>query len=66
LTSLAVILSLIGATTTETGLVVKAKLDEKIYAKGIKISDEQTEKWNIEKDEFHGEWNYIIRPNLIE
>ena len=66
LTSLAVILSLIGATTTETGLVVKAILDEKIYAKGIKISDEQTEKWNIEKDEFHGEWNYIIRPNLIE
>ena len=66
MTSLAVILSLIGATTTETGLVVKAILDEKIYAKGIKISDEQTEKWNIEKDEFHGEWNYIIRPNLIE
>jgi hypothetical protein len=66
LTSLLVILSLIGATTTENGLVVKAKLDERIYPTGIKITEEQIEKWNIQRDEFHGEWNYIIKPNLKE
>lgn len=64
LTSLLVILSLIGATTTTTGLVVKAVLDEKQYQTGIKITDEQIKKWNIEKNEFQGKWNYIIKPNL--
>jgi hypothetical protein len=66
LTSLLVILSLIGATYTTTGLEVKAILDESVYTKGIKITDEQIEKWNIEKNEFQGIWNYIIRPNLQE
>ena len=64
LTSLLVILNLIGAITTEMGLVVKAKLDEKQYQTGIKITDEQIKEWNIEKNKFHGEWNYIIKPNL--
>jgi hypothetical protein len=62
LTSLLVIISLIGATTTITGLVVKAILDEKQYQTGIKITDEQVKEWNIEKNEFHGEWNYMIKP----
>jgi transposase len=61
LTSLLVILNLIGATTTETGLVVKAILDKKQYQTGIKITDEQVKERNIEKNEFHGEWNYIMR-----
>jgi transposase len=63
LTSLAVIISLINATTTETGLKVTAKLDETEYKTGIKISDEEFEKINIKRYKFHGEWNYIIRPN---
>ena len=63
LTSLFVILSLIGATSTTTGLIVKAVIDEKEYQTGIKITDEQAQKWNIEKNEFHGNWNYIIKPN---
>jgi len=57
-------ISLIGATTTTTGLVVKAVLDENEYKTGIKITDEQTKEWNIEKNNFHGKWNYIIKPNL--
>jgi hypothetical protein len=64
LTSLLVILNLIGETTTTTGLQVKANLDEKTYPTGIKITDEQTEKWNIERDEFQEKWNYVIKPNL--
>ena len=64
LTSLLVILSLIRATTTNTGMVVKAVLDEKQYQTGIKITDEQIKEWNIEKNDFQGKWNYIIKPNL--
>jgi lipoprotein-anchoring transpeptidase ErfK/SrfK len=63
LTSLAVILGLINGTTTKTGLTVKAQLDETIYPKGIKISDEDFEKINIKRNQFHSEWNYIISPN---
>ena len=66
LTSLFVILSLIGATTTTKGLEVKVKLDENIYVNGIKITDEQIKKWNIERNEFQGNWNYVIKPNLSD
>ena len=64
LTSLLVIINLIGATTTTTGLTVKANLDEKIYLTGIKVTEQEKKKLNIEKGNFHGEWNYIISPNL--
>lgn len=64
LTSLLVIISLIGATTTTTGLTVKAKLDEKIYLTGIKVTEQEKEKLNIVRNNFHGEWNYVIAPNL--
>jgi hypothetical protein len=63
LTSLAVILSLINGTTTKTGLSVSAKIDENVYETGIKISDEEFKKISLKKYKFHGEWNYIIRPN---
>jgi len=63
LTSLAVIIGLINGTTTKSGLKVTAKLDEKEYKTGIKISDEEFEKINLKRYKFHGEWNYIIRPN---
>ena len=64
LTSLMVIVSLIGATTTTKGLKVTAKLDEKIYITGLKVTEEEKEKLNIVRNDFHGEWNYIISPNL--
>lgn len=64
LTSLLVIISLIGATTTKKGLTVKAKLDEKIYLTGIKVTEQEKKKLNIVRNDFHGEWNYIIAPNL--
>jgi hypothetical protein len=58
-----VIVQLIGATTTETGLRVCCELDENLYPKGIKVSEEEMRAICITRDEFHGEWNYTISPN---
>ena len=58
-----VIVELIGATTTETGLTVRCELDENAYAKGIVVSDEEMAGINIIRDDFHGEWNYTIKPD---
>jgi transposase len=63
LTSLAVIIALINGTTTANGLRVKANLNENIYKTGIKINDEDFDKINLERNIFHGEWNYLIYPN---
>lgn len=59
-----VIVNLIGATTTRSGLAVRAQLDTNAYPKGIKIPDEAFAAINIEHDTFHGEWNYRIRPKI--
>jgi len=62
LVSYRVIVDLISATTTETGLSVRCQLDENTYEKGVPVSDEDMASINIERDAFHGEWNYTIRP----
>ncbi|MGH9831977.1 MAG: ISAzo13 family transposase [Blastocatellia bacterium] len=59
-----VIVNLIGNTTTDTGLRIKAKLDLNTYPTGIEVTDEEVEAINIEKNKFHGEWNYTISPML--
>ncbi len=64
LVSLSVMISLIGATTTTTGLKVKVKLDEKKYLTGLKVTEEEKKKINMTRMDFHGEWNYIISPLL--
>ena len=46
-------------------LKVKSEFDQNTYEKWIKVPDEDFKKINIIKDEFHGEWNYIIQPNYI-
>lgn len=56
------IVQLIGATSTKQGLKVMAKKEDKIYEKGIKISDEEMKNLEIKKHNFHGEWNYTIKP----
>ena len=63
LISVALILSLIGATTTDKGLTVTCTLDESLYEKGRKVSDEDFASINITLAEFHGEWNYTIHPS---
>lgn len=55
-----VIVNLISATTTRTGLEVRSRLDEKIYAKGRRVSDKELAEVDIRPDDFHGEWNYTI------
>lgn len=58
----ATVLNLIGNTTTKTGLEIQAALDENTYETGINISDEELAQVNLQKDEFHGDWNYTILP----
>lgn len=60
------IVNLISATKTRKGLKVKAVLDENIYKRGIKISNDQLDNVNIFRHAFHGEWNYTIEPIMID
>jgi transposase len=59
-----VIVNLLGATTTTTGLKVQAEMDETKYPTGIKVSDEELGQVRIMPDSFHGEWNYLIVPKI--
>jgi hypothetical protein len=56
------IIELIGATTSNAGLKVYARLDENEYERGIKVSDADLATVNLARDQFHGEWNYVIKP----
>jgi len=62
LISYRVIVDLISATTTKTGLTVRCELDTNAYPKGIVVSDREIAEINITRDAFHGEWNYTISP----
>jgi hypothetical protein len=62
LQTLEIVISLIAATRTETGLEVHAWLDEKDYPDKLKISDAQLAEVQIIRNRFHGEWNYEIHP----
>jgi len=62
LTSYQAIVNLIGSTTSKKGLTVRAVLDTNQYETGRKITDKQLAQVNSTPAEFHGEWNYTIRP----
>lgn len=64
LTSHEVIIQLIAATTTRTGLKVVAKADRGTYPDKVKVSDAEMAKLNLVRDPFHGEWNYALKPVL--
>ena len=66
LESLEVILSLIGATTTSTGLKAYAQLDQGTYQRGLEITDELLATVNLTRHTFHGDWNYTLSPSLIQ
>jgi transposase len=58
-----VVIDLINATTTRTGLEVFARLDDRTYPKGIKVSDAELAAVTLESNAFHPEWNYTIKPS---
>ena len=58
-----VIVNLIASTTTQTGLKIEAEIDTNLYPKGLRVTDEELKKINIQKANFHGEWNYTILPS---
>ena len=60
------IVNLIARTTTVKGLKVTCKLDRRKYPTGRKISDEEMKRVNVERNKFHGEWNYVIKPEPKE
>ena len=61
LTSHLTVVELIASTTTKTGLSVRCELDTRLYAKGIKVSDEEMATLNIKGDTFHPE-----SPNVVQ
>jgi hypothetical protein len=64
LTSHEVIIELIASTTTRTGLKVRAQADTNTHPDKIKVSNAGMESLNLERDTFHGEWNYTLKPRL--
>ena len=62
LTSHDVIVSTIAATTTRAGLTVRASLDPGSYPEGVKVSDDQMAALPLDRHDWHGDWNYTLRP----
>lgn len=59
-----VIVNLIANTTTKKGLKIEAEIDTNLYPKGLRVTDEELEQINIQKADFHGDWNYTILPSI--
>ena len=58
-----VMVNLIRATTTRSGLRVRAELDKGQYQTKVRVSDEQMEELNLVPHRFHGDWNYTVTPS---
>ena len=63
LVSYEVIVQLIGSTTTKKGLTIRCELDTREFVRGKKVSKAELRQVHLERDEFHGEWNYSILPS---
>jgi hypothetical protein len=63
LRSRAMVVNLIGSTTTTTGLHIEAAVDDNEYPLGIEVTAEELAAIRIRRHAFHGEWNYTISPN---
>jgi hypothetical protein len=62
LSSHEVIVQTIAATTTATGLTVRAELDPGSYPEGVKVSDAQMDALPLTRHDWHGDWNYTLHP----
>lgn len=59
------IVNLIARTTTAKGLQVTCRLDRRKYPTGRKVTNEEFERVNLKRNTFHGDWNYVIRPQIL-
>jgi Rhodopirellula transposase DDE domain len=66
LSSHEVIVQTIAATTTRTGLRVRGELDDSPYETGVKISDRQMDALPLTRHDWHGDWNYTLRPEAYD
>jgi transposase len=66
LSSHEVIVQTIAATTTRTGLRVRAELDDSPYETGVKVSDRQMGALPLTRHDWHGDWNYTLRPEAYD
>ncbi len=57
-----VIVNLIGATKTTSGLRVKARLDKRRYPLGVEVTDDELKAVKMLRHQFHDDWNYSIQP----
>jgi hypothetical protein len=64
LVSYQVMIDLIQATSTSTGLKIYARLDSNDYQTKINVSDEQLATVRLDSDRFHPEWNYTVIPSV--
>jgi hypothetical protein len=64
LVSRAVVVNLIGHTTTTMGLAIQSALDDHSYPIGREVTAEQMESLALKQEKFHGEWNYTLRPRV--
>ena len=60
------IVNLIAKTTTAKGLKVTCRLDRRKYPTGRRVSDDEMENINMERNKFHGDWNYVIKPKTLK
>ncbi len=58
------VINLIGNTTNRGVLVVRVRLDRRRHPTGKKISKKELRELKVEREEFHGEWNYVIRSRM--
>jgi Rhodopirellula transposase DDE domain len=58
------VINLIGNTTNRGGLVVRVRLDRRRYPTGKKIAKKELRELKVEREEFHGEWNDVIRSRM--
>ena len=62
LTDYRTVVNLIAGTTTNSGLIIQARLDRRKYKRGIKVSKKEMQALHLKPHDFHGEWNYTITP----
>ncbi len=66
LTSYRTLVELAAATTTRSGLKIRAEWDDAVYQTGTKVTDAQLKALPIRPDYWHGKWNYTVMPAVSQ